>query len=337
MIIERENCKCRFRSENEIIPSFYASLYLNVIVTLTLNPSIDVTLTTDRILYDDRSYILSEQRHAGGKGINAAQVINSYGGNVHAIATCGGNRGESFQRMLDNAGIERTLIPVEGETRRNFAVNDQHGLTIKVDQAGEYLHPEEIHNIEQAVIAKLPSADWLLLTGSQPSGVPVDFFSRMIHMAAQHAVPTLLDSSGEPLRRGLAACPNVAKPNRPEAERLLNRTLLSQMQSAAAASEIHAMGATQVLLSLASQGVIAVRKEDLIAAVPPSIETGCSIGAGDVLAATYIWALTQGESHIEALRWAVAASTAAAGKPGLSFAPIDEVESIRDRVELRSL
>ena len=308
-----------------------------MIVTLTLNPSIDVTLTTERIVYDDHSFVLAEQEHAGGKGVNAAHVIHAYGGKVHAIATCGGERGERFERLLDQAGIERTLILVAGETRRNFAVNDRQGLTIKVDQVGERLHAEDVRSIEQAVTEKLPDADWLLLTGSRPPGVPADFFARMIRLASEQQVPTLLDSSGESLRLGLAAHPAVAKPNRPEAERLLDRTLFSQAQSAAAAREIREMGSDKVLLSLASQGVIAAWEEGLLAAVPPSLETGCPIGAGDVLAATYVWALTQGESFVDALRWAVAAATAAVGRPGLEFAPLSEIELLRERVEIRSL
>ena len=176
-----------------------------MIVSLTLNPSIDVTVTTDRIVYDDHSFVLAEQEHAGGKGVNAAHVIHAYGGEVHAIATFGGDRGKRFERLLDQAGIERTLIPVAGETRRNFAINDRHGLTIKVDQVGERLQAEDVRNIEQAVIEKLPRADWLLLTGSRPPGVPADFFARMIRLASEHHVPTLLDSSGESLGLGLAA------------------------------------------------------------------------------------------------------------------------------------
>ena len=186
-----------------------------MIVTLTLNPSIDVTVTTDRIRYDDHSFILAEQEQAGGKGVNAAHVIHAYGGKVHAIATRGGERGERFERLLDKAGIERTLIPVAGETRRNFAVNDRDGLTIKVDHVGERVHADEVRGIEEAVIEKLPDADWLLLTGSRPPGVPADFFARMIRLASEQHVPTLLDSSGESLRLGLAAHPTVAKPNRP--------------------------------------------------------------------------------------------------------------------------
>jgi 1-phosphofructokinase family hexose kinase len=308
-----------------------------MIITLTLNPSIDITLTTDRILYDHHSSILAEEEHAAGKGINAARVIHSYGGKVHAITTSGGHRGENFRKILDDTGVEHTLISVQGETRRNFAITDQRGLTVKVDQVGAHLHPEEVREIEEVLVAKLPEAEWLLLTGSRPPGVPANFFSRMIQLAADHGVRTLLDSSEESLKLGITAHPNVTKPNRPEAEQLLGRTLLSRTQSMAAVNEIRAMGAERVLLSLADQGVIAAWEEGLIEAVPPSFEAGCPIGAGDVLVATYAWATTQGKSFVDALRWSVAAATAAVRKQGLQFASLDEIEPIRKQVQLHSL
>lgn len=309
----------------------------NMIITLTLNPSIDLTLTTDRILYDHHSFILAEEEDAAGKGINAARVIHSYGGKVHAITTSGGHRGENFRKMLDSTGVEHTLIPVQGETRRNVAVTDQNGLTIKVDQVGKHLHPDEVHEIEEILVAKLPDAEWLLLTGSRPPGVPANFFARMIQLAIEHDVQTLLDSSEESLRLGITARPNVTKPNRSEAEQLLGRELLSQTQNTIAANEIRAMGSERVLLSLGDKGVIAAWEKGLIEAVPPSFETGCPVGAGDVLVATYAWAMTQGKSFVDALRWSVAAATTAVRKQGLQFASLDEIEPIRKQVQLRSL
>lgn len=306
-----------------------------MILTLTLNPAIDLTLTTDRINYDDRSLILSEEEHAGGKGINAAQVIHAYGGEVHAIATVGGEMGKTFARLLQASGMPVTLIPVHGETRRNFAITDKQGLTLKLDHEGQILSPEDLSLIEKAVCEKLPQAKWLMLTGSLPPGVPPDYYARLIHHARERGVPTLFDSSGEALRMGLAANPTLAKPNRPEAERLLNRTILSQSQAASAAEEIRRMGPERVILSLGSQGAMAASEEGLLHAVPPVVQAGCPLGAGDVLGATCVWALTRNHSFPEAFAWAVAAATVAAAKPGLTFAPLEEVEKMKKRVEIR--
>jgi 1-phosphofructokinase family hexose kinase len=308
-----------------------------MILALTLNPAIDFTLSVDRINYDDRAFILNEEERAGGKGVNAAQVIHSYGGDVHAIATRGGSNGDRFAELLAASGIPVTQIPVSGETRCNYAVFDQQGLTIKLDHEGQPLEPQEIEQVREVVCRLLPNAKWLMLTGSLPPRVPADFYAGLIRSAREQQVPTLFDSSGDALRIGLAAEPAIAKPNRTEAERLLDRPLLSQAQAAEAALEIRQMGAQRVILSLGSQGAVAAWEKGTLRAIPPVMATGCPIGAGDVLAATCVWALSRGESFPDALSWAVAAATCSAAQPGITFAPLEEVEQMRARVEMRSL
>jgi 6-phosphofructokinase 2 len=308
-----------------------------MILTLTLNPAIDLTITTNRIVYDDRTFILAEKEYAGGKGINAAQVIYSYDGDVHAIAPIGGETGQRLARLLAAAQIPVTLIPVAGETRRNFAIIDEQGLMIKLDQPGSTLSDEELQRVEHAVREHLPRASWLMLNGSLPPKAPPDFYSRLIRLAREHGVSTTVDSSGEALRVGLEAGPSLAKPNRPEAERLLDRTILSEAQAAAAARDIQKMGAERVILSLGSQGAIGAWEDGLLRAVLPAVQTGCAIGAGDVLAAVCVLGLSQNLSFPEAFRWAVAAATAAASNPGLTFAPPDQTERMRAQIELRSI
>ena len=308
-----------------------------MILTLTLNPAIDFTITTNRIVYDDRTFILSEQEQPGGKGINAAQVIYSYGGEVHAIAPIGGETGQRFAHLLAGAQIPVTLIPVSGETRRNFAIVDQQGLMIKLDHTGSQLTDEELQWIEKAVREHMSQASWLMLNGSLPPKSPPEFYARLIRLARQHGVSTTLDSSGEALRLGLEARPTLCKPNRPEAERLLDRTILSESQAAAAARDIQKMGAEKVVLSMGSQGAIGAWEEGLLRAVLPSVQTGCAIGAGDVLAAICVLGLSRKMSFPEAFRWGIAAATAAAGNPGLTFAPPEQTEQMKSQIELRSI
>jgi 1-phosphofructokinase family hexose kinase len=308
-----------------------------MILTLTLNPAIDFTVSTNRIVYDDRTFILDEQEHPGGKGINAAQVIHAYGGEVHAIAPIGGPSGQHFAHLLAAWQIPVTLIPVSGVTRRNFAIIDQQGLMIKLDHTGSKLTDEELQRVEDAVHKHLPQASWLMLNGSLPPGAPPEFYARLIRLAREHGVSTTLDSSSESLRLGLEAGPTLAKPNRPEAERLLDRTILSEAQAAAAAREIQEMGAERVVLSMGSQGAIGAWEEGLLRAVLPAVQTGCAIGAGDVLVAICVLGLVQQQSFPEAFRWAVAAATAAASNPGLTFAPPEQTERMKPQIELRSI
>jgi 1-phosphofructokinase len=308
-----------------------------MILSLTLNPAIDVALSTDRIVYDDRSFITREIESVGGKGINAAMVINAFGGDVRAITPFGGVRGERFAQLMAESQIPVEMIPVEAETRRNISVTDNQGLTIKLDQPGQGLNGPELEQIVACVGENLPGVAWFMLTGSVPRGVPADTYARLIEMARSHGVPVLVDTSGEPLEKALEAKPALVKPNRVEAERLLGRSLITEGHALEAAVEIERMGAEKVILSLGSQGAIAVWSEGRLRAVPPAVQTGCPIGAGDVLAATCLWALVRGESFDEAFRWGVASATVAASRPGLGYGTPDEVDQVRQRVEIRSI
>lgn len=308
-----------------------------MILTVTLNPAVDVSLTTDRIIYDDRSYITSESFEPGGKGINQAVTLHGYGADVHAIAPYGGAMGERFARLLREKGVSATLVPMQGETRRNLAISDGSGLTLKLDQRGPSLRDSELEAVRAAVCERLPSASWLTLMGSLPAGVPDDFYGRLIRSAQRAGVKTLLDTSGEALRPSLEAGPTVAKPNRPEAERLLERNLLTESDYVRAVKEIRAMGPKCVLLSLGGQGAVAATEEALFRASTEPAEGGSPIGAGDVLGATTIWALQQGDAFPDAFRFGVAAATAAAGRPGLGAGSLDEVRAMLPKVEVRRI
>jgi fructose-1-phosphate kinase PfkB-like protein len=61
-----------------------------LIVTLTVNPALDRTLSVDRLAFEDRAYIESRHESPGGRGINAACVIHSFGGKPLAIFPSGG-------------------------------------------------------------------------------------------------------------------------------------------------------------------------------------------------------------------------------------------------------
>lgn len=311
-----------------------------MIVALSLNPAVDVALTTDRIVYDDRTYVEDESESPGGKAINAARVLNSYGMETQAIAPYGGRNGERFSSLIRAAGIPITLVPVEGQTRRNIAISDRQGLTIKLDQRGAPMSAEELKRVEDALDPFMREASWLVLSGRLLPGVPDDFYASLIEKASGMGVATLLDTSGAPLELALKAGPSIVKPNRVEAERLLGRSLLTEAQGAEAARAIQGMGAQRVVLSMGVQGAIAAWENGVLRAKTPPARGGSPIGAGDVLAATCLWALLEEKPFPDALRWAVAAGSVSAGLPALGYGSLRDVERYLPQVaayELQSV
>jgi 1-phosphofructokinase family hexose kinase len=300
-----------------------------------MNPAIDRTITVDRLAFDDRAYILSSKDSPGGRGINAACVIHSFGGKTLAIIPAGGERGERFGDYMTDCGFPVTSVPIRNDIRQNLTITDRHGLTIKLNEIGPKVERDELATIQSTVESHLTGASWLMLCGSLPPGVPNDFYAKLIELAKKKRIKTLLDTDGEALSEGIEAGPTIVTPNQQEAERLLNTVLLTRGNSLGAARKIHSMGAESVVLSLGSRGAVGASAGHIWEAVPPRIDAISPIGSGDAMAAAIIWSLRKGDHFEEALRWGVAAGSASAKLPGMTFASLTQTKDLREDVELR--
>ncbi len=305
---------------------------------MTLNPAIDRNVTVDKLVFDDRAYILSSHETAGGRGVNASCVLHSFGMETVAVAISGGAAGKRLEQLF-GSGCTFTpeVVRVRNQIRTNFTISDRSGLAVKLNEKGPELSAAELQRVEKAVKGHLKRAQWLMLCGSLPPGVPADFYARLVHRSNRDGVPVLLDADGEALEAALAEKPTVVTPNQQEAERLLDRALLTRGHFLEAVSHIRAMGARAVVLSLGSRGATAVREgEPPVEVVPPRVDALCPIGAGDALAAAFTWAMAMKGDFVEAVRWGVAAGTASARLPGVSFASLEQTRAVFERVEVRA-
>jgi 1-phosphofructokinase family hexose kinase len=308
-----------------------------MILTLTINPAIDRTITVDRLAFEDRAYILSSKDSPGGRGINAASVIHSFGGTTTAILPAGGSSGTRFTEFMHGCGFPVSVVAIRNKVRTNLIITDRHGLTVKLNEPGPRLEKAEVAKIEKTVRGYLDKTRWLMLCGSLPPGVSSNFYANLIHEARKRDVKTLLDTDGDALLEGVEAKPTVATPNQQEAERLLNAALLTRTHYLGAAERIRKMGAEAAVLSLGSRGAIGAFHEGTVEVVPPRVEAVSPIGSGDALAAAFLWAIENKPNYAEALRWGVAAGTASAKLPGMKFASLPETREVYSQVEVRRL
>ncbi len=306
-----------------------------MILTLTINPAIDHNVMADRLVFEDRAYILSTSESAGGRGINASCVINSFGAETLAISTCGGRTGDRFRQFLCNCGFPVEVVPIENEIRTNLTITDRQGLTVKLNQPGPLLNKQELERLHAAVENRLAGASWLMICGSLPPGVPPAFYSKLVKLAHDHGVKTLLDTDGEALMECVEVAPTVVAPNQQEAERLLNTALITRGHFLEAAARIRRMGPESVILSLGSRGAVGAIDRHVYEVIPPRVDAVCPIGAGDALAAAFVWAMEESQDFADALRWGVAAGSASARLPGVTFASLAQTEEMYPRVEVR--
>lgn len=306
-----------------------------MILTLTINPAIDRNVLTDRLAFEDRSYILSTSESAGGRGLNAAKVIHSFGGQTLAIVTSGGECCGNFEELLKETGLPVEIVRIKQQIRTNLTISDKNGLTVKLNEVGPQIDPGELAAIEKAVERRLAKATWLMICGSIPPGVDGHFYHELVELAARKKVNTLLDTDGDALLQGIEAHPTVVMPNQQEAERLLNRALITRPQFFDAVERIHAMGADMVVLSLGARGAVAKFSGGLFEVMPPRVDAVCPIGSGDALSAAFTWACDEGKEFVDAVRWGVASGTASARLPGINFADLAQTTEIYKQVEVR--
>jgi len=309
----------------------------SLIITLTVNPALDLTIFVERLAFEDRTYIESRRESAGGRGINAACVIHGFGGKPQAIFPSGGKKGKCLEGLVGNYGYPTVAVPIRHEIRTNLTITDRQGLTVSLNERGPQLEKAEVDRLERAVHKSLDGAAWLMLCGSLPPGAPMDFYARLIGAARRKKVKTLLDTDGDALREGVEAGPTAVSPNQQEAEHLLNRALVTRNHFLEAAARIRAMGAETVVLSGGSRSAVGATEDTILEALPPRVEALCPIGAGDALAAAFVWSMERDGNFMEALRWGVATGTASATLPGLRLASKEQAQQVYQQVEVRRI
>ena len=192
-----------------------------MILTVTLNPALDLTYRVDALVQHATHRVAAVAERPGGKGLNVAAVLHSLGEPVLATGLLGGGTGQQVTTLLAREGVPAAFMPIAAETRRTVAVVD--GL----DATGFWEPGPLVTAAEWAAFVAhfrelLGEASVVALSGSLPPGVPIDGYATLIRLAAAAGARTVLDTSGEALRCGLAAGPDLAKPNAAELAELVS-------------------------------------------------------------------------------------------------------------------
>jgi tagatose 6-phosphate kinase len=283
-----------------------------VIVTVTLNAAVDVTYRVPRLLPHTTHRVNGSAERPGGKGLNVARVLAALGHAVTATGFAGGATGETLRAALADAdGVRDALVPIAGATRRTVSVVDgTTGDTTMFNEAGPPIAPGERADFLAGYRALLPGAAAVALCGSLPQGLPVGSYADLVREARGAGVPVLLDTSGEPLRRGLAARPDIVKPNADELTRLTGST-----EPVSAARDTRRRGARSVAASLGAEGLLAVTESGVWHARPPFRLDGNPAGAGDSAVAGLLSGLVEGLDWPARLARATALSAATVAAP----------------------
>ncbi|MEW1752017.1 1-phosphofructokinase [Streptomyces angustmyceticus] len=299
-----------------------------MILTVTLNAALDITYRVPRLHPHATNRVTEVSERPGGKGLNVARVLAALGHRSVATGFAGGGTGAALRALLAETEVTDALVPVGGATRRTVAVADaSSGDTTQLNEPGPTVSPAEWDTFLGTYRELLGEARAVALCGSLPPGVPVDVYARLTRAARSAGVPVLLDTSGEPLRRGLAARPDLAKPNADELAALTGST-----EPLRAARDARRRGAHAVAASLGPDGMLAVTADGAWQAAPPRRIAGNPTGAGDSAVAGLLSGLVEGLPWPDRLTRAVALSAATVRAPAAGEFDAATYEELLGRV-----
>ncbi|MFE4048856.1 1-phosphofructokinase family hexose kinase [Streptomyces sp. YIM B13518] len=283
-----------------------------MILTVALNTALDITHHVPALRPGTSHRVAEVTERPGGKGVNVARVLAALGHEVTVTGFFGGTTGRILRdRLTGVPHLTDALVPVSGTTRRTVAVVDERsGATTRLNEPGPVITHAEWSAFQEVYEDLLASASAVALCGSLPPGVPVGAYAGLIRTARAAGVPTLLDTSGAALRRGVAGRPDVLKPN---AEELAELT--GSHEPLRATQDARRRGAGAVVAALGPEGLLAVTPEGLWRAAPPHPLHGNPTGAGDSLTAGLLSGLVEHRPWPDRLVRAAALSAATVPSP----------------------
>ena len=278
-----------------------------MILTVTMNPSVDTRYQLDELVIDDVNRV-TPAKTAGGKGLNVARVLRQLGDDVVATGLLGGHMGAYMAELMAADGIPADFTPIAGETR--ICLNILHGGNqTELLEAGPTVSAGELAAFRGKFAGLAARADAVTISGSLPKGVPADCYAGLVAECARAGVPVLLDTSGAALGAALEADakPTLVKPNLTEINGLLGTSFgPGRAADLAAALEADARfaGIEWVVVSMGAAGSLALHGGGAYRAVTPPIPAVNATGSGDSTVAGFAHAIAAGADDATVLKTA---------------------------------
>ncbi|SHL81245.1 6-phosphofructokinase [Paracoccus solventivorans] len=299
------------------------------ILTVTLNPALDLSTSAEQVVPDIKLRCEAPAVDPGGGGINVSRAISRIGGRSTALVALGGGTGTQLGRLLNEAGLPVLRINAPGDTRQSLSVTDRTTeKQFRFVLPGPEWAAADVADALDAVAAAAVPGSIVVLSGSNPPGVPDDFVLRLCARLRGRPVRLLMDSSGAALALAARGKVRLAvlRMDDAEAEGLAGRKLPERRDTADFASALVAAGAAQtVVIARGADGNIAAGPDGRWHVEAHRVPIVSKIGAGDSFVAGYALAIARGRGVAEALGLGAACASATCMMPGTGLCRPDDV------------
>jgi len=295
-----------------------------MLICVSPNPALDRRLQLGELGRGRVNRALSARPLAGGKAAHVAMAARALGEEAMWVGFLGGGAGDEVEQGLAELRIPAVIVRTESGTRSNLEVVEHDGTITEILEPGGGVTAGEVERFLSMcgdVFAEWGARAQVALSGSLPPGAPEDFYAQLTRLARAEGCRVLLDTSGEPLRRGLEAGPDLVKPNREEAGWLTGRDLDDDRAVAGAALRLFAAGARSVAITLGERGLLWQHdaSSSPVVAPTPRVDARSTVGCGDATLAGLAVAYKRrySDEHTVAFAAACGAANCLAEAPGM--------------------
>ena len=309
-----------------------------MITSISLNPSIDRTLTVEGFTPGGLNRVISSRDVAAGKGINVALTVSALGLDAECIGFMFRDSGALFEKRLMVNSTAYDFIWLDGAARTNVKVFDRAAEVVtELNESGREVDAESVEKMTDLVCAHAENSDFLILSGSLPPGCPEDYYRTLIEAVEGLDCRCVLDADGNRLKSGLEAKPFMIKPNRFELETMTGRKLETIADIREAARQYIDQGVEVVAVSLGADGAIILRGDEALYAPRLNVEVKSTVGAGDSMVAGLVAGFMAEKDLEETFRMGMACATARCMTEGYHIVDKTVYRAVMDMVKIERL
>lgn len=309
-----------------------------MILTITANPSVDISYQLDEFVIDDVNRVDNVHKDAGGKGIHVGYVLEQLGHEVVNSGFVGGKLGEFIVESLDKKGLKSRFVQVEDETRNCIAVLHQGAQTEILEKGPEISKVKEKEFLDR--LDEISEGCRIInISGSLPKGLDSNFYKEIISYAKSHGKFVSVDTSGKTLEDIIKSDvkPDLIKPNETEIKDVVKTEIKSIDHLKEILSEEPFADIENIIVSMGKDGAVVKLGKNFYRASVPTIDAVNPVGSGDSSLAGALSAIDKKEDEISIIKKSMTCGLLNALNKEIAVLDMDLFDQYYEKIEVKEL